>query len=165
MAHITAIATTDVAADGTVSPPVPRNMEVAELKIKQLRVNMSNGLINIDGDRGVVRPTPDKVPRGDATGILEDGWLSNNIVRDPATVVRTDDHRLTDERYPTQHAAAHMHGGAMEIGVTASTPHAIPKADSAGHLDTMYLDDAVRDTLHKARLMYLDKVIGLGIYE
>ena len=93
-------------------------------------------------------PTANAIAKADSSGKL-DGWISAASTSTPGLAqfaadaevasnkaVLANDSRLSNARTPTAHATSHQHGGSDEIGTATAAANGIPKATSAGKLDS-----------------------------
>lgn len=97
---------------------------------------------------GTATAAPNAIPKADSAGKL-DGWISSATTSTPGLVqlasdaessaskaVAANDTRLSNARTPSSHATSHQHGGSDEIGTATAAANTIPKATSAGKLDS-----------------------------
>lgn len=97
---------------------------------------------------GTATAAPNAIPKADSAGKL-DGWISSATTSTPGLVqlasdaessatkaVTASDSRLSNSRTPSSHATSHKHGGSDEIAVATAAANAIPKATTAGKLDS-----------------------------
>lgn len=101
-------------------------------------------------------PIANGIPKALGSGELDPGWLpyattstegvvflAYNNGTTAGTVVEATDSRLSDDRYPTTHAANHQYGGGDEVATQTPVGNGISQAGGSGNLARGWLVDEV----------------------
>ena len=110
----------------------------------------ASGLVLQDPANASETPTPGVLARADGSGLL-DAWISAASTSTPGLVqfasnaevasnkaVQANDSRLSNARPPSSHATSHQHGGSDEIASATAGASFIPKANTAGKLNSSW---------------------------